>query len=389
LGTHQNALSQRDEVLFLQQAIRINTVSHRGDEQALAQLMAQRLQAAGIDCQIFGLDNRRSNLIATLSSTRPGPRLVFTGHLDTVPEGKTPWVHDPFAATIDNGALYGRGSVDMKSGLSACLFAMLRFAQRPRDSWSGEIVLAATSCEETGAEGAQTMVDEGQLGAFDGLIVAEPTDNELVIAHKGALWTAIESQGKSSHSSMPAHGINAIDNLLRIYQRLDQIDLDTAPHPPLDDSTLAVTMLQGGTQNNVVPDYARMVFDIRSLPSHSHDALIDQIEQLCAQVTQESPQAKFSISTLLNIPAIDTAADAPLVQIAQQVLAAQNGQAVAPKGARYFTDASVLQQLGEEIIVLGPGDPTQAHQTNEHVLLKDYLQAIDIYEQILQQRLLA
>lgn len=388
MGTQGITFSQQEEVLFLQQAVRINTVSHRGDELALARLLSNRMQAAGFKCQTFKLDGNRCNFIASLSSGRPGPRIVFTGHMDTVPEGNVPWKHDPFAAVIENDILYGRGSVDMKSGLVASMFAMLRFASKENNNWSGEIILAATSCEETGAEGAQTMVDQSQLGPFDGLIVAEPTDNNLVVAHKGALWTAIESKGKSAHSSMPNHGINAIDHLLSFYQRMGELDVSAPEHGLLDGPTKVVTMLTGGTQNNVVPDYSRLVFDIRSLPNQSHEALIQQINNICANIMQESNQAQLSSKVLLNIPAVSTKPDALLVQIAKQVLSDLKGHEIKEKGARYFTDASVLQQLGKEIIVLGPGDPIQAHQTNEHLVLADYMQAIDIYEQILRRRML-
>lgn len=390
-NTQPSSLAATDEVQFLQQAIRTNTVSYKGDEAALAKLLAQRLADNGFDCRIYDLGDKRANLIATLSSPRPGPRIVFTGHMDTVPAGSQPWLHDPFAAVIDGDKLYGRGAVDMKGGLVASMFALLRFAQQPRDSWAGELVLAATSTEETGAQGAQIMVEQKQLQPFDGLIVAEPTNNELVIAHKGALWTQIEGQGKSAHSSMPDQGVNALEHLFAFYQLLGQLDLSAPKHPLLDAPTLVLTMLNGGTQNNVVPDYGRMVFDIRSVPNQDHRALQAQIQALVEQVHKKHPQASLSIQTLLDIPAVATDANAPLVKIAQQALAivGQQSELPQPKGVRFFTDASVLQQLGKEIIVLGPGAPTQAHQTDEHIYLQDYLQAIELYGQILQQRMVS
>jgi|SRR5690625_1097232 len=386
----QNLAKASKEIQFLQQAVRINTVSHQGNEYVLAQMLAKQLKSHGFHCALHRLDGQRANLVATLRSQRPGPRLVLTGHLDTVPVGSAPWRHDPFGAVIDKGVLYGRGSVDMKGGLVAAMYSLIRFAQLPSDSWAGEVVLAATSTEETGAEGAQVMVEEGQLKPFDGLIVAEPTDNQLVIAHKGALWAQVESHGKAAHSSMPEQGVNAIDNLFSFYTQLHQLDLSAPDHKLLKHATLAVTTVEGGMQYNVVPDYGRLVFDIRTLPGQDHEQLLKQVQLICAHIMAKNSQIKLNTSHLLNIPAVSTDEKAPLVKIAMQVLHQLDAQSqpIQPKGARYFTDASVLQVLGKEIIVLGPGNPALAHQTNEHVHLVDFLQAIEIYQEILKAKLM-
>src|SRR5690625_2196381 len=108
------------------------------------------------------------------------------------------------------------------------MFAMIRLAQRPRSGWCGRVVPAATSSEEVGSQGAAALVEAGLMPEFDALIIAEPTDCRLVIAHKGAYWALICSHGKSSHSSTPEKGINAIDNMFLIYKRLSEVDIGGA-----------------------------------------------------------------------------------------------------------------------------------------------------------------
>src|SRR5690606_20183638 len=372
-------------IKFLQSAIQIDTVSLSGDEQALAGLIAAQLGKAGIQSRLHPLDGRRANLIATLDSGVPGPTLVLSGHLHTVPVGTAQWSYDPFGAVIDDGVMYGRGTVDMKSGLCALMFAMIRHAQRPGTHWCGKVVFAATSCEEVGSKGAQALVKAGLLPQFDALIIAEPTNCRPVIAHKGAYWTRICSHGKASHSSMPEKGVNAIDNMFRLYRQLSNVDLQVPDHPLLSPPTPAVTQISGGKQPNVSPDRCELTIDMRTLPGQAHTNLAKQMQDLAGEVTQQGPNCRFELETLLDIPGVSTRPEAAIVQVARHVLqqAGASEHDVQPRGATYFTDGSVPQARGQDILVLGPGDPGLAHQVDEHVAIADYLSMIDIYEEIL------
>lgn len=379
---------EKDEAIqFLQEAVRVDTVSNVGDEHLLANMLATRMEQEGIACTIHALDDRRANLIARLRSNRPGPCVVLSGHMDTVPVGSVAWEHGPFDAVIENGKMYGRGTVDMKSGLLALMYAFIRFARRSPDAWSGELILAATSTEETGAEGAKALVENRQLPEFDAMIIAEPTDCRLVIAHKGALWTRVCSCGKASHSSMPEMGINAIDKLFPFYAKLSQVDLSSDPHELLSSPTLAVTLLNGGKQANVIPDRCEMTLDMRTLPGQSHDALTGRMKGLAKGIMQADRQTVLQFETLLDVPAVSTDPGSDLVSAARETLmgAGLSAEEARPRGAQYFTDASVLQALGKNIIVLGPGNPKLAHQVNEHVLVDDYIAAINLYDEILRR----
>src|SRR5690606_20779401 len=105
---------------------------------------------------------------------------------------------------------------------------------------------------------------------------------------------------------------------------------------------------------------------------------------------QADPQARFEFETLLDVPAVETDPGSSLVTTAQRVLmrAGLSEDQAQRRGAQYFTDASVLQRLGKNIIVLGPGDPRLAHQVNEHVAVDDYIRAITVYDEILEKYLM-
>src|SRR5690606_12102087 len=127
----------------------------------------------------------------------------------TVACGATPWRIDPFSGTIVDGRLHGRGACDMKSGVAAIVTAALTQAERLRDSPG--VLLVLTAGEETGCRGARHLIRSGHhLERVGALLVAEPTNNRVLLGHKGALWLRLALRGKSAHGSMPEQGENAL-----------------------------------------------------------------------------------------------------------------------------------------------------------------------------------
>ena len=374
----------QDPVLFLQSLIQCNTVNRQGDERALAAILSEALRAAGnVEISEYPIEQGRCNLIARLRSDRPGPRVVLSGHLDTVPVGNVPWRHDPFSADIVDGKLYGRGAVDMKSGLAALLYAFLRIARQESGTWGGELIFAATSAEETGAEGAKLMVESGQLPVFDTMIIAEPTNNQLVVTHKGVLWIRVISHGKAAHGSMPTAGVNAISRMLPLYTRLSERLRWELTHPLLGSASAAATMLRAGVQPNVIPDRCELTFDIRSLPGQDHESIMKVFRAEIQALTDADPDCRFELEVLLDLPALATAPGSPAVEAALDILQQNLGRPAHVQGAQYFTDGSVFQRIGGDVLIMGPGSPSLAHQVDEYVHVDDYLAAIDVYHKIL------
>ena len=160
--------------------------------------------------------------------------MCFTGHVDVVPLGGKPWSQAPFAGDIVDGKLYGRGSSDMKAGVAAFVEAAAGSRGKPRS----RVTLVITSGEETGCEGAFDLAKRGVLGQASLLIVAEPSANELILAHKGSLRLAIGARGKTAHSSMPELGDNAIYRAVDWITRLERFALPDARHPLLGGPTM-------------------------------------------------------------------------------------------------------------------------------------------------------
>ncbi|MGI6853943.1 M20 family metallopeptidase [Mesorhizobium sp. 1B3] len=362
---------------MLQWMLRHDTTAQQAREAGFVTELSRYLAGQGIASRKIPGDEGRANLIASLDSGRPGPHLVFCGHCDTVPLGDREWQKPPFGGAIEGGRIYGRGSSDMKGGLAALTASLLDM--HANENWSGRLSLAVTYGEETGSEGARLMAGDGSLAPFDAMIIAEPTSNRAVRSHKGALWLSFTATGRTSHGSMPQMGLNALEMVVRFRERLLELDVLAAYDPLLGQPTICLTRLQGGTQVNVIPDRAIAEFDMRTLPGQSHDEILKAIRAIAREIETEYEGGKIVVESINSLPALDTPADSAIVRAALDVRQELGMHTAEAGGASYFTDGSVLQSLGADILILGPGNPGEAHQTDESLDLSDYLAARRIY----------
>ncbi len=260
-----------DAVALTRELVRFDTTNPPGAEARCVAQLARLLEDAGFALRTHELAPGRTSLVARAGGRHDVPPLCFTGHADTVPLGARPWTRDPHAGEIADGRLYGRGSTDMKSGLAAFIAAAVRLA--PHLAGTPGLVLVVTAGEETGCDGARQLAGEpGALGRAGAVVVAEPTCNEPLVGHKGALWLEARTTGVTAHGSMPERGVNAVYKAARAITRLEAFRFDAAPHPALGAPTLNVGRVAGGINVNSVPDAATIGIDVRTIPSQPHAA---------------------------------------------------------------------------------------------------------------------
>jgi succinyl-diaminopimelate desuccinylase len=358
-------------VTLAQDLIRIDTCG--GGELAAAQLIAQRLEAAGMQVRIDRFDGNRANLVAT---TRGGAekQLVLSGHLDTVPAGAVAWSDDPLGGACRGGRLYGRGASDMKSGVAALVVALEHHLRSRRPH--AALALVLTAGEETGCAGARRLADRGMLPAAHALLVAEPTANRLTPGHKGALWLELTAKGRAAHGSTPHLGQSAIALLARLAVALHEYGLP-GEHPVMGPVSVNVGTFTGGTRTNLVPDSAVMTADIRLVPGVTAAETRAHIAAVAGEAV--------TIETILEMPAVYAPPGDAFVTRVAAALEAAGVHAHAAAPATYFTDASVLgPALGSpSVVLLGPGDPDQAHATDESCAVERIDEAVAVYVALL------
>lgn len=361
-----------DAIDLTRKLVQFDTRNPPGDEAACAGFLADLLADAGFDVQAHPFAEGRTNLVARGAGAPRRAPLCLSGHLDTVPLGEAPWSRDPLAGTIAGERLYGRGASDMKGGVAAMVAAVCTVGPHP------DVCLVLTAGEENGCEGARFLAARGllpeRLGA---LVVGEPTANAPLVGHKGVLWLEIEMAGRTAHGSAPELGDNAVCKAARLIRRLEKWTFPNAPHPYLGAPTLNVGMIRGGLNINSVPDRAVISLDIRTVPGVRHAAVREALAGL-----SDDP---IGIRTLADMACVASDPAHVWIESVFKVVAGQTGERPSPRGAAYFTDAAALSAAcgAPPTVILGPGEPAQAHQTDEFVRLPRITEAEAIYTEII------
>src|SRR5579884_185790 len=267
--------------------IQLRSVNPPGDEQPVAELLAGVMESYGLEVEVQVLAENRANVIGRLRGTGTG-HLVLTGHLDVVPPGEQAWRHDPFGGEEEDGRLFGRGSADMKGGVAAMVTAaglLARDGFKPK----ADLIVATTAGEEAGMLGAKAMVERASLAGSAYLVVGEPTDLDVFIAEKGVLWVRVKAFGRTAHGSMPHLGANAISVLARLIPPLEEYPFTFDEHPLLGSPTFGANVIRGGNKTNVVPDYAEVELDLRTVPGQDHEDMIAKIRSMAEEAAAEVP----------------------------------------------------------------------------------------------------
>ena len=362
-------------ITLTQELTRLRSINPPGDEKPCAELLGRLLEAAGLEVSFHSFAEGRTSLIATLEGPDNAPPLCFTGHLDTVPLGTAAWDFDPLGGEMDGDRLYGRGSSDMKSGVAAMTLAAIELARLPRRK-SG-LVLIFTAGEETGCDGARFLVGLGDvLPKAGALVVGEPTGNAPLVGHKGALWLQAAFRGVTAHGSMPEQGDNALYKAARGVLKLAEHGFNLQRHHHLGGPTINVGSMHGGLNINSVPDLAKVEIDIRTIPGQSNDALCEEIGDLLGKDAE--------LSRIVDVGAVASSPENPWIESVFALCERATGEPVDPRGATYFTDASVLVPAMGHIpaLILGPGETAMAHKTDEYCLVTKIEGAVELYTEI-------
>lgn len=306
----------------------------------------------------------RYNLVAYYRPRTPAPfSVLFEAHQDTVPVDAM--TVEPFGATIDGGRMYGRGSCDVKAGITVMLHAFERLIrERPADS--ANVTLAFTVDEEHTFLGVQHLVKSGLRADF--AIVAEPTLLNIVHAHKGVVRWQIETPGRACHSSRPEQGVNAVYRMASVLKGVEDYAEKlrvSANDALLGPPTLSVGRITGGVSPNTVPDFCRIEIDRRLIPGENPATAVSDLDAFL----RKYPGINFPFTSTpprLACPPLNPAASGELVSRFGAAINSVAGRHDVI-GVPFGTDASTIAETGIPAVVFGPGDIAQAHTKDEWI----------------------
>lgn len=396
---YDNLLSRIHEaevVGLCRDLVRFKSVNPPGDELEIAEYVAGVLREAGLTVEMIPHTPTRASVLARLKgpSTIPStalraglrtssgavPALFYTGHLDVVPVGAEEWLHDPFGGEVSEGKLWGRGSSDMKGG-NAAMIAAARVLAAAKLPLKGDLILAFTAGEEHDMLGAAEIAARSDLAPVQAVVVAEPSHNGVYVAEKGVLWLKITTYGKTAHGAMPHLGQNAIMMMTALMSELESLVVPHyEEHPLLGGFTRSINTIVGGVKINVVPDRCEVTIDQRTVPGQDHGAIVNQVEELIADLGRRLPDFCASLEVINDRMPVTTSPQEAVVQRFCDVVAEVVGARPVPKGVNYCTDAvEFAPTLSAPMIICGPGDARLAHQPNEYVEVTKLVEAARIF----------
>lgn len=336
-------------------------------EQRVADFLLATAAQAGLEVEFQKVLPGRSNVIARLRPPNKIRRTILLApHMDTVGADGT-----KFIPQRKNGRLYGRGACDTKGSVAAMLSALCELAKAKSRPQETEIVFAGLLDEEHAQVGSRALVAAGFKA--DLAIVGEPTQLQVVTAHKGSLWLQLATQGKAAHGATPQLGKNAVHEMARAVDVLEtgyRAQLKRRKHTLLGTGTVNVGKISGGTQPNIVPDSCVIEIDRRTLPGET-DAGVQR--EILTLLRTKKLNVKISSAKLAPALALETNVNLPLVQ---QFL--HSARQTRPVGVDYFCDAAVLAAGGIPSVVFGPGSIAQAHTVDEWISLAELEHAKDL-----------
>ncbi len=336
-----------DVKTLLKELVEIPSVSHHEDE--ISSFVCGYLRDNGIRGKRYG-----NNVYCSVGKGKPS--VLLNTHMDTVPVCPG-WTRDPFRASVSKGRLYGLGSNDAKGSLAAMMSAMVRLNDT---DLAGTVFFGASVGEECGNTGIVELLEI--LPPVDAAVVGEPTGLDIAIAMRGLAILRFTAVGKSAHGSRPEEGVNAIYGAARDIIRLSTKKFDEHYHDLLGSPGISVTLISGGTKNNVIPGRCEFTVDARSIPSFDNDAMIFTLQEL-VDGEMEVVSNRFH--------PCEIGPEEPIVKAA--MTACPQGSITGFKG---MSDRAFIRA---PCIILGPGSGLMSHAPDECIEIAQVEKACTVY----------
>lgn len=361
----------RDRLLdLLADLVAARTENPPGDEHLAAHVMTRFLDHSGIAHRTVEYAPGRSNVIAEIGSGKKGIALVC--HFDVVPAGDG-WSTDPFKLTVKRGHAYGRGVLDNKGQLAACLMLMDEL-HRNKVDLGGRLVVVGCADEERGSTlGMVKLVEQGEIEA-DAAVIPDCAGEmkKLYIAEKGLCLVEVTAHGKQAHGSTPWEGVSAVSGMAEFVTALEKAKLRKG-RGLLKKTTVNVGQINGGVAPNVVPAQCVAEVDIRFLPGDSPASLVKRLKEIASRVAGRHKGLKFTFDVKTSMMPFELKRTDPLVKLVRRHAEAHLDEPPELCGLGGTTVAKQFIEKGIAAVGFAPG-ADGAHMANEKISIKQLQQ---------------
>lgn len=336
-------------------------------------------------------------VICAIHGGRPGPRILFDGHIDTVPVNDAEsWGYPPFAAEIHGEKMYGRGTSDMKGAVAAMACAIANFAKDTGGDFPGSLYLAGVVHEECFEGVAARSVSK--LVKPDYVIIGEASELNLKIGQRGRGEIRLETYGKAAHSANPEKGVNAVYNMLRAVEAIRA--LSPTEHPVLGRGILELTDIKSEPYPgaSVVPSYCAATYDRRLLVGETEQSVLAPIRSALESLAASDPDFTARVCLAQGRERCYTGAviegerffpgwlfdrEAPFVQAAYRGLRGAGFDPVITQYNFCTNGSHYAGEAGIPTLGLGPSREDLAHTRDEYIELSQLYGAVSCYEAVI------
>lgn len=336
-----------------------------GKEAAISQFLLDKIKELGINAR----KDNVGNVIAKIGQGEP--RILLCGHMDTVP--------GEIEVRIEGDKLYGRGAVDAKSPLAAMIMtiSMLNEANLP-----GEVILAGVVDEEGESLGIRNLIEKGIFADY--AVFGEPSGvDNVTIGYKGSLHLKASCETESGHSSAPWLFDNAIEKAMELWEIIRNHHL---PQEKLDSrfysSTYCLTKISGGSSLSMTPSNCEILVDVRVPPQLTPDQVFNSIQEVVDSHRVKNENVRVNVSLESKAEPFETDKDSILVRSFSWAIRKTRKSRVTllkKTGTADINEFSLKSKI--PMVAYGPGDSHLDHTPNEHIIIDDYLNSIQIYRE--------
>ena len=380
---------RQEQVLDLCRSL-VRCRSYSGQESGVAEVLCDFMTAHGFDSVTT---DRYGNVIGCIKGSRPGKKLLFDGHMDTVPvSDPAQWSHAPFGAEVCEDKIYGRGTSDMKGAVAGFVAAAAAFAEDTGRDFPGEIYVAGVVHEECFEGVAARSVSEAVHPDY--VVIGEASRLDLKIGQRGRAEIVVETFGVPCHSANPEKGINAVYQMTKVIDAIRT--LEPPVHPVLGKGILELTDIKSFPYPgaSVVPEYCRATYDRRLLVGETKESVLAPIQALLDQLMAADPTLKAKVSYATGTEACYTGnritgerffpgwlyeeSDSFVQNVKQQL--EEMGYSPAITRYNFCTNGShYAGEAGIPTFGLGPSREDLAHTVDEYIELDQLYKVTDCY----------
>lgn len=369
--------------------------SYSGNEKGVSEELTKFFKENGFDDVHV---DKYGNTIGHIKGSKPGPKIVFDGHMDTVPvTDESEWQYPPFEAEIHDGKIYGRGTSDMKGALASMAVAASNFKEKTGGDFAGEIFVAGIVHEEC-FEG----VAAREVSAYakpDYVIIGEASNCNVKIGQRGRAEIKIEVLGKPAHSANPEKGINAVYKMCKVIEAIKT--LKPTHHDRLGDGILELVDIKSSPfpGASVVPEKCVATYDRRLLVNETKESVLAPINELLEKLMKEDSE--------LKVRAYYTKADEKCFtgeiiegerffpgwifdedeNWVEKVVAKLKDKGQTPEITQYNFCTNGSHYAGEakiKTLGIGPSRENLAHTVNEYIEISELEKVVDSYEAVME-----